>query len=287
MKNLKHIILPLIAMLFIVSCSEDNNDSNTNNNNNNGGNIIEGNYFPSTVNNYWKYDVTSTDNTTNQNIVSLDSLYVVAETVTTAMLDVNDGLAANGPIIGLLASGTLTKSDTTLAVDGALELPAEITDLIDFDIALNNFILYNIEANNNTQLASNSNSITQDFNGFPLTIAYQLKSTALGHSENLNLNGTSFSNVVSSKMTLNLSVSTTITVAGISFPLSILNAQDILVSTNYYVEDIGLVQADSNTNYQISATAITALEAAGVNLPIPASGSTSVLQALADYSLAE
>jgi hypothetical protein len=285
MKNLKHIVLAFITMLFIVSCSEDNNENNTNNTT--GINTIEGNYFPSSLDNYWKYDVTSTDNTTNQNIVSLDSLYVINETATTAILDINDGLPANGPITGLLASGTLTKSDTTLAVDGALELPAEITDLIDFEIALNNFVLYNIEANNNTQLASNSNSITQDFNGFPLTIAYQLSSTALGYSENLELNGTLFSNVVSSKMTLNLSVSTTITVAGISFPLSILDAQDILVSTNYYVEDIGLVQADSNTNYQISATAITALEAAGVNLPIPASGSTSVLQTLADYSLAE
>lgn len=285
MKNLKHIVLAFITMLFIVSCSEDNNENNTNNTT--GINTIEGSYFPSSLDNYWKYDVTSTDNTTNQNIVSLDSLYVINETATTAILDINDGLPANGPITGLLASGTLTKSDTTLAVDGALELPAEITDLIDFEIALNNFVLYNIEANNNTQLASNSNSITQDFNGFPLTIAYQLSSTALGYSENLELNGTLFSNVVSSKMTLNLSVSTTITVAGISFPLSILDAQDILVSTNYYVEDIGLVQADSNTNYQISATAITALEAAGVNLPIPASGSTSVLQTLADYSLAE
>ncbi|MEJ6792669.1 MAG: hypothetical protein QNK89_08085 [Lacinutrix sp.] len=287
MNNLKHIILPVIAMLFIVSCSsnDDSNEGDTNNNNEN--TTIEGDYFPSSVNNYWKYDVTTTDNTTNETIVSQDSLYVVSESATSVMLDVNDGLSANGPIIGLLSSGTLTKSNTTLAVDGVLELPAEITDLIDFDIALNNFVLYNIEANNNSQLASNSNSITQDFNGFPLTINYQLTSTALGYNENLSLNGTSYSNVISSKLSLNLSVSTTITVAGISFPLSILDSQDILVSTNYYVDTIGLVQADSGTNYQISATAITALETAGITLPIPANGSTSVLQELTDYVLAE
>ena len=284
MKSLRYSILPIISLVFLVSCSDEsvNNDDTGS-----GDPAIEGNYFPSTIGNYWKYDVSTTDNNTNDNVISQDSLYVIAETASTLMLDVNDGLPANGPIIGLLSSGTLTKSDTTLSLDGVLELPAEISDLINFDIVLNNFVLYDTEASNNTQLASNSNTITQDFNGFPLTITYQLTSTLLGFDESLSLNGTTYSNVVSSNIKLNLSVSTTIIVVGVEFPLAILVPQDILVSTNYYAEGIGLIQADSNTNYQISATAITALEAVGITLPIPASGSTTIDQVIADYFVAE
>lgn len=284
MKKFKLFILPIITLVFLVSCSSDETLSD---NTDPGDPAVEGNYFPSATGNYWKYDVSTTDNITNDNITSQDSLYVISQTITTLMLDVNNGLPANGPIIGLLSSGTLTKSNTTLSIDGVLEIPADISDLIDFDIALSNFVLYNTEASNNTQLAYNENTITQDFNGFPLTITYQLTSTALGFSDSLSLNGITYSNVVSSKIKLNLSVSTVINVAGINFPLTILAPQDLLVSTNYYTNGIGLVQADSSTNYQISATAITALETAGITLPIPASGSTTIDQVIGDYSVTE
>lgn len=287
MKFINHFILLLVTLIFIVSCS--NETVNGSNSDPDPGETFEGNYFPSTVVSYWKYDVASTDNSTNETIATQDSLYVVTETATAFMLDVNNGLPANGPIIGLLSSGTLTKTTTTLSLDGALELPAEITDLIDFEIALNNFVIYNAEASNTTQLASNANTITQDFNGFPLTIAYQLTSTALGFQENLSLNGVTYSNVVSSEIALNLSVSTTVEVIP-GFPpitLSILDGQDILVSTNYFADGIGLVQADSNTSYQISATAITTLESLGIALPIPSSGSTAVLQNIAEFNIAD
>lgn len=293
MKNIKSFILPIIITAFLFSCSNDdivtNNDTFTNNDNDSGdpAAAAEGNYFPSSTANYWKYNVSTLDNTTNDNIASQDSLYVVTETPPTLMLDVNDGLPANGPIIGLLSSGTLTKSNITLSLDGILELPAQLSDLVDFDIALNNFVLYNTEANINTQLASNTNTLTQDFNGFPLTIAYQLTSTALGFSESLMLNGTTYSNVVTSKLSLNLSVSTTINIAGIDFPLAILEPNDVLVSTNYYVEGIGLVRANSGTSYQISAAAITALENFGVVLPIPPSGSTTIDQIIDVFSVME
>jgi hypothetical protein len=282
MKFSKHSILSIIALLFIFSCSEEEDSTDTTSNNNT---ETQGDYFPSAVGNNWKYDVTNTNNTTSDSFVNQDDLYVVTETATTLTLDVNDGLPANGPIIGLLSSGTLTKTPTTLSVNGTLDLPAQIADLIDIEITLSNFVLFNSDANNNAQLASNTNTIVQDFNGYPLTITYQLISTALAFDENLSLNGTTYAKVLSSKMVLNLSLSTTVTVAGIPLPLVILEPQDVLVSTNYYADGIGLVQANSNNDYQISATTIAALEGLGVTLPIPASASNTVLQQLIAYNL--
>ncbi|WP_055446050.1 hypothetical protein [Lacinutrix mariniflava] len=279
MKNIAYSIL-ILTIALANSCSSDNNINDTLN----PGEIeTNDNYFPSTPNDYWNYNVTNIDNTTNETIITQDSLYVVSNSQSTFMLDANNGIPANGPIIGLLSSGTLTNSNTTLVLDGALELPAEITDLIDFDIALNNFVLYNTEASINTVLASNTNTITQDFNGYPLTITYQLTSTALDFNENLSLNGVSYSDVVSSKLALNLSIATEINVFGFPIPLAILDPQDILVSTNYYAVGIGLVQANSNTSYQISPTAINTLAEAEITLPIPSSGSAIVNQEIADY----
>ena len=279
MKNIAYSIL-ILTIALATSCSSDDNINDTSNP---GEFETNGNYFPSTPNDYWNYNVTNIDNTTNETIITQDSLYVVSNSQSTFMLDANNGIPANGPIIGLLSSGTLTNSNTTLVLDGALELPAEITDLIDFDIALNNFVLYNTEASINTVLASNTNTITQDFNGYPLTITYQLTSTALDFNENLSLNGVSYSDVVSSKLALNLSIATEINVFGFPIPLAILDPQDILVSTNYYAVGIGLVQANSNTSYQINPTAINTLAEAEITLPIPSSGSAIVNQEIADY----
>lgn len=286
MKRINYLILLFLALIITMSCS---NDDDTNSDTTSDGEISNDSVsFPSIINDYWKYDVPTINNDTNNTIVTQDSLYVTTQSASTFLLGVNNGLPANGPIIGLLSSGELTSSETTLSLDGTLEFPAEINDLIDFDIALTNFVLYDTEANSNTELASNSNTITQDFNGFPLTINYELTSTALGFDESLSLNGTLYSNVVSSKMVLNLSVSTVVEVIpGIPFTLNILDSQDILVSTNYYADAIGLVQANSNTSYQISATAITALEGFGITLPIPASGSTTINQIIVEYNVAE
>lgn len=272
-------------LVFLVSCSKETttNDVDTNS----GDPVVAGNYFPSTTENYWKYNVSTTDNNTSENTISQDSLYVIIETEPTFILDANESLPANGPVIGLLSSGTLTKSDTSLSLDGVLQLPSELTDFVDFEIALDNFVLYNTEADINTQLASNTNTVTQDYSGYPLTITYQLTSTALGFSESLALNGITYSNVITSKLSLNLGVSTTVALGGLNIPLAILEPNDVLISTNYYAEGIGLVQANSETSYQISAAAIDAFEAAGVTLPIPPSGSTTVDQIIEDYFVME
>ncbi|MGB0982213.1 MAG: hypothetical protein ACPGUH_08960 [Winogradskyella sp.] len=282
MKNIKHLLLPFVALCIITSCSNDDTPTNDDVAN-------EGNFFPSTVNDFWKYDVSNTNNATNETTMSQDSLYVVSETDTNFTLGVNNGLPANGAVLALMTSGDLTRTNTTLTLDGSLDLPSEITELIDFDINLVDFLLYNTEAANATELASYGNTITQNFNGIPLTITYQLTSTSLGFTENLTLNNVAYTDVVSSKLTLAISITASVEVVpGFPIDIAILESQDILDSTNYFAKNIGLVHADSAAAYQINPLAVTAIETAlGTDFPIPASGSSTITQVLVAYDIAE
>lgn len=283
MKGYKKIILLSFLAVFALSCSGEGvqNPGNTNET------ATDGNYFPSTENDFWNYEVSNTDNTTSETITSNDSLYVVSETANTFMLDVNEGMPANGTMNGFLSSGILTRTNTALILNGTLELPEEIASLFNFDITLNDFILFDASAGTNTELSANTNTISQDFNGLPITITYVLSTKALGNSENITLNDTLYNKVTASQLTLNISVSTIVSFGGFPITVAILDPQDILVSTNYFADTIGLVQATSQSNYQISDTAIAALEAAGQTLAIPTSGSSTNIQNLNTFFVAE
>jgi hypothetical protein len=283
MKGYKKIILLSFLAVFALSCSDEGvqNPDNTNET------AADGNYFPSTENDFWNYRVSNTDNATSETITSNDSLYVVSETANTFMLDVNEGMPANGTMNGFLSSGSLTRTNTALILNGTLELPEEIAAVFDFDITLNDFILFDASAQTNTELSANTNTISQDFNGLPITITYELSTKALGNPENIMLNDTLYNKVTASQLTLNISVSTIVSFGGFPITITILDPQDILVSTNYFADTIGLVQATSQINYQISDTAIAALETAGETLAIPASGSSTNIQNLTTFFVAE
>ncbi|WP_299886693.1 hypothetical protein [uncultured Lacinutrix sp.] len=283
MKFIKNTFASIFCVIAIVSCSDESiiQDENA------PGTNVTGNYFPSTVNDYWKYTVENIDDATGETIVANDSLYVATQTASNFTLGVNDNMIANGAMNGLLTSGELTRTDATLVLNGVLQLPQGISDITDFEINLDNVILYNVNANTGDVLSTVANTLQQDFNGFPITINYTLSTIAQGFSETLNLNGQNYNDVTSTQLKLNLSVSTSIPVGPISVDVSILDAQDVLVSNNYFAKDIGLVNSQTNTMYEISAAAITALEAAGVTIDIPESSSSSNSQVLTNHMVTE
>ena len=158
MKTKKIFYLFLITSLLITSCSSDDDSNNS-------GEISQpGNYFPSSLNNYWNFNVVNTDNDTNESTVSTDSLYVASETGTIFSLGVNDNMVANGTMDSFLTNGNLTPTENNLIFNGTLELPPEISNLVDFEINLSNVVLYDTEAALGAELSSNSNTIEQDFN---------------------------------------------------------------------------------------------------------------------------
>ncbi len=286
MKLNKYINLLFIALFVMTSCSDDN-DSDTSNPGD-PDTTVTGNYFPSSLNDFWNYDVVNTDNATSESVESTDNIYVASVTNTTFNLEANNNTVANGTMNGLLTTTELSRTDTELTIDGTMELPAEISDLIEFDIVLDNVKLYNLNASNGTQLSSSTNTAQQDFNGFPVTITYMITTTALGSSDSMSLNGETYNDVITTSMKVNLKVSTVVTVASIPVTINILDPQDVLIITNYFAKDIGLVRSEADSDFNVSATAIAALEAAGVDLDgIPTSGSSTNIQEMTDFSVAE
>ena len=286
MKLNKYINFLFIALFAMTSCSDDN-DSDTSNSGD-PDTTASGNYFPSTINDFWNYDVVNTDNVTDESVESTDNIYVASATGTTFNLEANNDTVANGTMNGLLTTTELSRTDTELTIDGTMELPAEISDLIEFEILLDNVKLYKLNASNGTQLSSSTNTAQQDFNGFPVTITYVITTKALGASDSMSLNGETYNDVITSSLKVNLKVSTVVTILGSPTPINILDPQDVLSITNYFAKDIGLVRSEADSDFNVSDIAITALELADVDLDgIPTSGSSTNIQELTDFSVAE
>ncbi|TYB76620.1 hypothetical protein ES677_06490 [Bizionia gelidisalsuginis] len=276
-----HYFILFIALFLATSCSDDDNTTVDTTENSS----IYGNYFPTFLDSYWNYTVEAQSSITTDPIISTDELTVESINNNNFTLTANDGLPANGTMSGILVSGTLTSSNTTLSLNGTLELPAGITDLIDFDIALNSAILYDINASNNTNLFSVSEQVTQDIQGFPVTINYDVNTKSLGFYNSVTVNDETYTNVVATEIVLSLGAATSIDFGGIPINVAILAPQDLFVVTSYYAENVGLIKAESYFNYEINATAIAALANSGIDLGIPATGSSNNIQELIGFGL--
>ena len=277
MKFLKPTTL-LLFCLLLWNCSEDDTSSEDTPNE-----TFTGNFFPLTTNNEWRYEVNNTDNDTNTTETNEDVLTVESESSNGFTLTANDGTVAYGTMSNILTTGELTRTETTLATNGSLSLPI---NGLDFSIDFNNALLYDTQASLNTELSSQTDSFTQDLQGFPITITYELTSTQLENLDNLSVLNTNYDTVTSANITLRLSVSTTVTVGGFSQTLSLIDMQDVMSVDAFYAKNVGLISADAQIGYTLNANTLTLLELAGIELTnLPTSMSVTNTQELTTYTL--
>lgn len=277
MKFLKPTTL-LLFCLLLWNCSEDDTSSEDTPND-----TFTGNFFPLTTNNEWRYEVNNTDNDTNTTETNEDVLTVESESSNGFTLTANDGTVAYGTMSNILTTGELTHTETTLATNGSLSLPI---DGLDFSIDFNNALLYDTQASLNTELSSQTDSFTQDLQGFPITITYELTSTQLENLSNLSVLNTNYDTVTSANITLRLSVSTTVTVGGFTQTLSLIDMQDVMSVDAFYAKNVGLISADAQIGYTLNANTLALLELAGIELTnLPTSMSVTNTQELTTYTL--
>ncbi|MDA0176565.1 hypothetical protein [Mesoflavibacter profundi] len=277
MKFLKPTTL-LLFCLLLWNCSEDDTSSEDTPNE-----TFTGNFFPLTTNNEWRYEVNNTDNDTNTTETNEDVLTVESESSNGFTLTANDGTVAFGTMSNILTTGELTRTETTLATNGSLSLPI---DGLDFSIDFNNALLYDTEASLNTELSSQTDSFTQDLQGFPITITYELTSTQLENLGNLSVLNTNYDTVTSANITLRLSVSTTVTVGGFTQTLSLIDMQDVMSVDAFYAKNVGLISTDAQIGYTLNANTLALLELAGIELTnLPTSMSVTNTQELTTYTL--
>jgi len=275
MKKLKFTFILALSLIMLLSCSKDNNEITS----------ITGDYFPSTANNYWNYNVVQKTTNPSSTVNSQDFLTVNSVSNSSFELEVNSGNSANGVMNTILTSGTPNKTASTLTITGNLKVP--IDGIEDLHINFSNAVLYDLNAGKNAILSTFNGTFTQDFHGFPLKINYELSFDKIQNQNSLKVNNKTYTNITGTSISLNLSITTTITVQGNNTTLPILDAQDILVVKSYYGENVGLLQSESNLKVEFNAATLSTLKILGINAEIPASQLTTNTQNLTTFFVAK
>lgn len=263
--------LLLLAVLCgtLFSCSSDDSNNNP---------TPDTNFtIPLTTGKYWTYDVE--DSNANQ---FRDSLYISGDTlingITHKKFKVKDDLAT-GFYSSSLRNNGVRESDNKLLLSGDLSLGMGQQLPIALDLTLTDFIIFKKNAAVNEQLSVKTGAIQQDFQGYPITINYALKSFG---GESLptytSPNSDVYTNVKTSKIVLRASITTVQSVAGVPFTVTIMPEQDVLVSKQYIANGIGVAYVKTDMQYQLATLPPT------ITLPFPNSGSQSQEEFLDTYN---
>ncbi len=271
MKSNLLLLAALCGTLF--SCSSDESSSDT------GTPTPDTNFtIPLTTGKYWTYDVE--DSNANQ---FRDSLYISGDTLiggnTHKKFKVKDDLAT-GFYSSSLRNNGVRELDNKLLLSGDLSLGMGQQLPIALDLTLTDFIIFKKNAAVNEQLSTKTGVIEQEFNGYPIKINYTLKSYGGESIATFTPPTTTdvYTNVRTSKIVLRASITTQQTVAGVPFTVTIMPEQDVLISTQYIANGIGVTYVKTDMQYQLAALPST------ITLPFPNSGSQSQEEFLDTYN---
>lgn len=247
MKKINYLLL-LILVSISMSCSSDitGNSSNF--------------LIPLAIGNYWTYAID------RQAGNSRDSLFIESETTsntnTYKVFKTKDNIAT-GFYSSTLRNNAIRASNDKLLLTGNISIAAGQTLPIAIDFELNDFIIFSKNASNNQSLNSSpkTGTINEVVNDYPLTINYSLQSYG---GETLSTftspDGVVYNNVKSTKIKLNINITSVINVLGATQTIIVLAPQDVLVSTQYLADGIGVVYTNTVTSYTISSFIANELE---------------------------
>lgn len=261
---MKKRLLTLLAFTAIFySCSNDDDSS--------GDSSVDTNHFPLTSNNSWEYDVVGqvpgTDNLYVGDDVVIDGKTYKQMLTTAVPFGFYSSLLQNN---NLRTDGSKTLFTGDLNVNLGFDLP--------IDLNVTDFVILKTNANNNETLGTLTGTFTEVLNGIPLTVNYTLKATAL---ESLPTYTTpapqneTYTDVKKVKMTLMMSITTTI--PGTTIQIPVLNNQEVVAATQYYAKNIGMVYNYTEVGYEL------AIDPAQLELTIPQSSSQTTEEFLNSY----
>lgn len=241
---MKRLLLFTFIGLNLFACSSDNEENNTNN-----PDVV----FPVPLQsgNYWTYDVIG--NGTN----SRDSLYISGDTIIQAKsykkFKTKDNLS-NGFYSTALKNNGVREENQLLLLNGDFSLGQGQTLPIGLDLTLSDFIIFKKNASEGELLSTKSGSFQQTNNNIPMTIEYNLKSKGGVTLNSFNSpNGDSYSEVKTTKIVLNLKVSTVQVINGVPFTITLFPSQDVVTSTQYIAKNIGVVYTKTVTTYTLDS----------------------------------
>ena len=243
-----------IFLILLCSCSSDNNSPEEFD--------IKTDFLPLKNNNYWTYDVDS-DITTTTDPITRDSIYVANDTLinSNTYKKLKTLTIPTGFFSSTLRNNGIKIDGSKLLMTGDFSFNLGLTSPI--NLSVTDFIFFKENATNGQILSTVSGTINQTVQTYPLTIEYTLKTIADGSQSLFVLpNGVDYTDIKKTKVILNLKISTIQSISGVSFPITLMNAQDVIVSNQYYSRNVGMVYTKTFFNYQLNSIP-------NVTLPIP------------------
>lgn len=237
MKNLY--LVGLLAVFFIACSNDDATDTTP----------VEPEFsIPLNNGNWWTYNVLNNGTTLR------DSLYIFGDMTVNSMTykkfkTRND--VAVGFYTSTLKNNGIRKDNNLLRYTGNIDISQILG--IPTAIPVDNFIIFKSNATVDEVLNTKTSTIQQNVNNTPITIDYTL--TTLGGQSFATFNSpnsTSHSNVKSTKIKLNLKITTVQVVGGIPVTITILQPQDVLLSTIYIAANKGVVYVNTDTTYTLA-----------------------------------
>ncbi|MNJ95040.1 hypothetical protein D3C87_127440 [compost metagenome] len=263
---MKKTYLLLFLSIFIVSCSSDDNNDGDNNG-------TPGDPFlPTGIGNYWVYDVDSSL------ADGRDSLYIAKDTIidgnTFQKLKTKEqpfGFFSNA-----LNNNSIRHSDGKIFLTGKANL--NFSEDLPFDISVSNFVIFNQNASANESLGTVSGVFEQEIEGFLIKFKYTLASKAKADLATYASGQENYTNVKPVEITLNLEI--TASMAGFPIEYPIMKPQNVVTSTQYYAQNIGVVHTTTDITYSLEEIPLPDFQ-----LPIPQSGTEHQEETLVNYNI--
>ncbi|QYJ67875.1 hypothetical protein [Flavobacterium litorale] len=253
--------------LFIVSCSSDDSSEPT-------ASLTD--FLPLTDGNNWTYDVTTN---TPEGGNGTDYLYIANDTVingTTYKKFKTENLAL-GFYSNSLANNGVRKSDDQLLLTGAAAI--NFAEELPFAIEVNDFVIFKENATNNETLGSLTGSFQEEIEGYNVVFQYGLTSVAKADLATYTTDVATYANVKPIEIKLSLNAVVEVEFLGTTIPVTIMPQQDVVVSMQYYAENIGVVHVITDLGYELAD-----LSQYPIEIPIPESVAIQQQEVLINYT---
>lgn len=257
----------LLALGFL-GCSSDDSGSTP---------IIPGGnnaYFPQDQGNYWVYDIMS-----EQASASRDSLYineVIEENGYTYYSYATEDNMPLGFYSKIMTSGKSRNSGPKVLITGSMNAGDIFGgNLGEFDVNFDNFLFFDASATPGKPLDSKSDSFNFPYNDVDFKIDYILSTTAGQSFPTHTVGGVVYENIKTTTVSLKAKITATVSLFGIDIPYVIMNQQDIILSTQYYAKNIGVIFVDTKIEYHLNE-----LPSSDIEIPVPQDFETSSSETL-------
>lgn len=214
------------------------------------------NYFPLVIDNEWEYENRRVAN--DEVVESLETLNVASEQDTengTAFFLNSTSDEAAVSFTSILSNGEVYKNENQLLLTGNVDIGIDQDELPDFDINFEDLVVYDSEAAEGSVMYSEDQEVElPEVNNITLNLNLNIESVSLGEFDSIEVDGTTYNDVIGSQFIVSMGVEATAVIPPLPVPITIevLEFQEVVNATNYFANEVGLVQSETNLSVVFS-----------------------------------